>query len=182
MKTIAVIPLTGYPFHEGHWDIGRKAAKSFDKVIYALGFNPEKSEIMKSEMVQRKKIAEREFISINERANEEYRANVAQFKFDCFSGFLVDYVTSVEATAVVRGIRGIDDIGHEMKQQFWNEDLGMEIPTFLVMADRNLQHISSSGIRQYRKVKETTDSELSPGIRTPLFDYFITPTDTWPSP
>lgn len=189
METIAVIPLTGYPFHEGHWDIGRKAAKSFDKVIYALGFNPEKSgynpdkrDILLSEMSHRKCLAEEEFISINKKANEEYRANVDQFEFDCFSGFLVDYIEKVKATAVVRGIRGIDDIGHEMKQQFWNEDLGMETPTFLVIADRNLQHISSSGIRQYRKVKETTDSELSPGIRTPLFDYFITPTDTWPSP
>lgn len=169
METIAVIPLTGSPFHEGHWDVGRKAAQAFDVVIYALGFNPEKSDVTESVMKERVKSAKEEFTIINGRANEIYQADLRYFKFDYFTGFLVDYVNRVGANAVIRGIRGIDDIGHEMKQQFWNEDLGLTIPTFLIMADRGLQHISSSGIKQYQKVKKMVDSDLVPQLRVPLF-------------
>lgn len=182
MKSIAVIPLTGSPFHEGHWDVGRKAALSFDTVIYALGFNPEKADVTETKMKDRAKIAKMEFKNINDRANKAYKTDLEQFKFDYFTGFLVDYLNEIGANAVVRGIRGIDDVGHEMKQQFWNEDLGMKIPTFLVIADRGLQHVSSSGIKQYIKVKELVDSDLSPQLRVPLFDSFTTPTETWPSP
>ena len=166
---IAVIPLTANPFHEGHWDIGRKTAKGFDKVIYAMGYNPEKSDVTEEIMKERANQAENEFKAINEAANKPYKTDVDRFEFMWFTGFLTHFVHRVKADAVVRGIRGIDDLGHEMKQQFWSEDLGMEIPVFLVLADRGLQHISSSGIRQVRKVNELNGTDHRPKYRLPIF-------------
>ena len=177
MKTIAVIPLTGSPFHEGHWDVGRKVALSFDTVIFALGYNPEKSDVTQKDLEERVRVAKEEFLKIDKMANDQYRVtNVDRVKFDYFSGFLVDYVEKIGATAVFRGIRGVDDIGHEMVQQFWNEDLGMTIPTYLVMADRGTQHISSSVIKQVDKINNYSETQRNPQLRTPLFKHI---THTW---
>lgn len=170
MSRVAIIPLTANPFHEGHWDIGRKAARGFDKIIFALGFNPDKDDISKEALESRCKEAKDSWHRINDLANLEYKVDADKVIFDYFVGFLVDYANGIGADAIVRGIRGVDDIGYEMKQQFWNEDLGLKTPTFLVMADRGLQHISSSAIRQVRKARQG-GSEHYPTMPKPLFTH-----------
>ena len=44
MKTV-VYPGSFNPYHEGHKDIVRKALQTFDKVIIAIGVNPDKQKI-----------------------------------------------------------------------------------------------------------------------------------------
>lgn len=169
MSTTAIIPLTGSPFHEGHWDISRKAAQVFDKVVYAFGYNPDKEGVNEQILKKRCDEASQSWERINKFANSEYQVDQSKIRFVYFSGFLVDFAESVDATAIVRGIRGVDDIGQEMKQQYWNEDLGLKIPTILILPDRGLQHISSSAIRQIERVRETTGSDRRPILCKPLF-------------
>ncbi len=68
-------------------------------------------------------------------------------------GLLVDFVKDVGASAVIRGIRNGQDLEYERTQQYWNEDLGIRVPTVCFITDRKLVHISSSAIRAVEKVK-----------------------------
>lgn len=134
---IAVYPGSFNPWHEGHYDVLKKALKVFDRVIIAVGENPDKP------LTQAAAIA-----NISNEFECDRRIAVVPF-----SGLLVDFVTQVGATAVVRGIRNGVDLEYERTQQYWNEDLGIKIPTVCFITDRKLTHISSSAIRAIEKVK-----------------------------
>lgn len=134
---IAVYPGSFNPWHEGHHDVLKKALKVFDRVIIAVGENPDKP------LTQVAAIA-----NISNEFESDRRIAVVPF-----SGLLVDFVKEVGATAVVRGIRNGVDLEYERTQQYWNEDLGIKIPTVCFITDRKLTHISSSAIRAVEKVK-----------------------------
>lgn len=134
---IAVYPGSFNPWHEGHHDVLKKALKVFDRVIIAVGENPDKP------LTQATAIA-----NISNEFESDRRIAVVPF-----SGLLVDFVKDVGATAVVRGIRNGVDLEYERTQQYWNEDLGIKIPTVCFITDRKLTHISSSAIRAVEKVK-----------------------------
>ncbi len=129
---IAIYPGTFNPWHAGHQDVLDKALKVFDKVIVARGINTEKFNILDP-------------ISPfdNDRVEISY-----------FSGLLVDEIVEKGAVAVIKGLRGEQDLRYEITQQYWNEDLNITVPTFYIVCDRNLVHISSSAIRQVNKMKE----------------------------
>lgn len=134
---IAVYPGSFNPWHDGHNDVLKKSLKVFDLVIIAVGQNPDK-------MVG-SALAYQEVAKLFE---NDKRIGVMPF-----SGLLVDFVKEVGAVAVVRGIRNGVDLEYERTQQYWNEDLGIKVPTVCFITDRKLTHISSSAIRMVDKLK-----------------------------
>jgi pantetheine-phosphate adenylyltransferase len=134
---IAIYPGSFNPWHEGHYDVLKKALKVFDRVIIAVGENPDKP------LTQAAAIA-----NISNEFESDRRIAVVPF-----SGLLVDFIKDTGATAIVRGIRNGVDLEYERTQQYWNEDLGIKIPTVCFITDRKLMHISSSAIRAVEKVK-----------------------------
>ena len=128
---IAIYPGSFNPWHEGHYDVLKKALKVFDRVIIAVGENPDKP------LTQAAAIA-----NISNEFESDRRIAVVPF-----SGLLVDFIKDTGATAIVRGIRNGVDLEYERTQQYWNEDLGIKIPTVCFITDRKLTHISSSAIR-----------------------------------
>lgn len=134
---IAIYPGSFNPWHEGHYDVLKKALKVFDRVIIAVGENPDKP------LTQAAAIA-----NISNEFESDRRIAVVPF-----SGLLVDFIKDTGATAIVRGIRNGVDLEYERTQQYWNEDLGIKIPTVCFITDRKLTHISSSAIRAVEKVK-----------------------------
>lgn len=139
MRT-AIYPGSFNPWHQGHEDILKKALQVFDKVIIAKGFNPEKdtldSCVKASEIIKE--------------VQQTYQDKVDYAMFSCL---LVDYVDELDVVAVIRGLRNGHDLQYEMNQQYWNEDLGLKIPTVYFICDRSLSHISSSAIRAVEKFK-----------------------------
>ena len=138
MKT-ALYPGSFNPWHDGHADVLKKALKAFDRVVIAVGINPDKGSQIDS--VNR----------IPEEIHDDHRVLVV-----AFDTLLVDLVrdSSFEITAVVRGLRNGQDLEFERAQQYWNEDLGLKIPTVYFVTDRKLVHISSSAIRAVGKFKK----------------------------
>jgi len=144
----AIYPGSFNPWHKGHADILNKALKVFDEIIVARGYNPEKD--IESFKLSDNQLAD----AINEELGDEvgnyenYRVKVVSF-----AGFLVDEVKKHNLNAVIRGLRNGHDLQYEMNQQYWNEDLGLEIPIVYFICDRNLSHISSSMFRAIQKIK-----------------------------
>lgn len=129
------------PWHEGHDQVLSKALKVFDQVIVAVGVNPEKN------ADGLKAIA-----SIPEYFEDDPRIAVVPF-----GDLLVDVVKRMNADVVIRGLRNTQDFEQEKIQQYWNEDLGLEVPVVYIIADRKLVHISSSAIRAVEKAKQNRD-------------------------
>lgn len=134
---IAIYPGSFNPWHDGHHDILKKALTQYDVIVIAVGINPDKPDTAS------------EAVSALEKEFEDYnRVRIVKF-----AGLLVDEVKKQGAVAVIRGLRNSQDLEMEKTQQYWNEDLGMEVPTVFFVADRKLSHISSSAIRAVRKFK-----------------------------
>jgi len=137
---IAVYPGSFNPWHKGHQDVITKAICIFDRVIIAQGTNPNK------------KLDNKSFIALKNSITSPY---VNVMKFD---GLFVDFVESLKngplrPVAVIKGLRNGSDLEYEKTQQYWNEDLGLDIPVFYIISDRKLTHISSSAIRAIESLK-----------------------------
>lgn len=131
---IAIYPGSFNPWHEGHEDVLKKALKVFDKVIILQGHNPNKP-VAK----------DKAFFSVYNRFK-----NV-----ECgfFSGLLAESIKNIQPCAIIRGLRNGYDLEYEINLQYWNEDLGVDIPTVYFITDRKYGHISSKAIRELKSIQ-----------------------------
>jgi len=139
---IAIYPGSFNPWHKGHEDIVKKALEVFDVVHIAMGINPEK------------KLSEIKGIP----SNKTYGVFGNKIVCSKYKGLLVDHISFLETkgikiSAVIRGLRNANDLLYEQTTQYWNEDLGIKIPTVYFVSDRKLLHISSSAIRSINTFK-----------------------------
>lgn len=140
---ISIYPGSFNPWHDGHEDVLQKALKVFDRVVIAKGLNPDKIEFTYPYTITNAILTEEIWNKIN--------SNVHRTEFVTS---LSDFIKTVpNSCAIIKGLRNAQDLEYETIQQYWNEDLGIEIPTFYVITDRKLRHISSSAIRAVEKFK-----------------------------
>jgi len=138
----AIYPGSFNPWHDGHEDVLEKALKIFDEVTIARGINPDKED----------QVSEENFIDM---LFEKYATpSYCPINVEDFSGMLVDQVKKEDYCAVIRGLRNGNDLQYEQNQQYWNEDLGLNIPVVYFITDRKYGHISSSAIRAIERIKK----------------------------
>jgi pantetheine-phosphate adenylyltransferase len=134
------------PLHNGHLNIIEKAEEVFDKVIVALGQNPEKS------------------TNDNDKRLKEVQNAVIYRQVDTFNGLLTDYLESKQETAdtyLVRGLRNGDDLAYEQNQIWFMNKLSNDNPRVVCfLCDEGFEHISSSAIRSLLKIQDDKTKEL----------------------
>lgn len=137
MKT-AIYAGSFNPWHEGHTDVLKKALNVFDYILIAQGVNPAK-----------------EFKNLDVNSLPDDIAHDKRITVTQYEGLLVDYIRTINTpiNAVIKGLRNNQDMEYERVQQYYNEDLGMQIPTVYFICNRELIHISSSAIRMLEKFK-----------------------------
>ena len=116
------------PFHKGHDDIMRKASKIFDKVILVRGVNPDKKG--------------NDISPLPEYVYENY--DVMEN-----SEMIPDFIKSLkyDNITIIRGLRNSFDLQFELNQYRWLQDLMPEIQIACLFSDKEVEHVSSSGIR-----------------------------------
>lgn len=134
MKRIAVYPASLDPIHNGHIDIAVRAARIFDEVIVAIYDMPKKKLLFTVD----------ERVELAERAFQDY-SNIRVAKY---SGLTVNYVISVGAMALIRGLRVFSDFEFEFRMGLANKKLAPQVETVSIMTDERHLHISSSTIRE----------------------------------
>jgi pantetheine-phosphate adenylyltransferase len=132
---IAVYPGTFDPPTNGHLDIIYRAADMFDMVIVAVSdTNTSKKTTFSAE--------ERIFLL------QKLTKKTKKIRIGTFNGLLVDYVKSVKATVIIRGLRAVSDFDYEFQMALMNRKLGGTIETVFLMPDERYTYLSSSLVKE----------------------------------
>ena len=131
---IAVYPGTFDPITNGHIDIINRGLRIFDKIIVTVAVNPGKTPLFSLE--ERIEMIEQ---SIGKVENVE----VAQFQ-----GLIADYLKSVNAIAMIRGLRAISDFEYEFQMSLMNRKLNEDVETVFLMPAQEYIHLNSTLIKE----------------------------------
>jgi pantetheine-phosphate adenylyltransferase len=131
---VAVYTGTFDPIHFGHLDIVERGSRLFDKLIVAVGINPDKATLF----------------SIQERVAliRKVAAPFDNIEVMPFHGLAVHFVREVGARIMLRGLRTLSDMEYEFTMSLMNRNLDPGIETVFLMAKEEFSHVSSSLLRQ----------------------------------
>jgi pantetheine-phosphate adenylyltransferase len=134
LKTrIAVYPGSFDPIHFGHMDIAQRASLLFDQLIVAVYSNPRKPLMFDAP----------ERVDMATKAMAQYK-NV---KVISYSGLTVDFVRSLGAKVIVRGLRVISDFEMEYQMALTNRQLSPNVDTICLMTAQEYAFISASLVK-----------------------------------
>ena len=137
MNKIAVFPGSFSPFTLGHKAVVDSALLRFDKVIIAVGNNPEKNQ----------------YFSIEERLkwiNNVYK-NTPNVSVERYEGLTVDFCKKANANFIVRGLRDSHDFKFEKNIAQMNKKLNAKMETIFIITPAEFSHISSTILRDIIK-------------------------------
>ncbi len=134
MTTTAVYAGTFDPVTSGHIDLALRTTKMFDKVILAIADNPDKNPLF--DLVQRTELA---------KAVLEDAKNIEVMSF---SGLLIDFVRSVDARIVLRGLRAVSDFEFEFQLASMNRRLDKDIETVFLTPSERYTFVSASLVKE----------------------------------
>jgi len=134
MAKIAVYPGSFDPVTNGHLDVIERALKIFDKVIIAVGDNPEK----------------KPFFTVNERIEllKSTTKNMKNVEIGSFKGLMLDYVKKRGAKIIIRGLRAVSDFEFEFQRALINRKVNKNIETVFIMTKGSYVFLNSSIIKE----------------------------------
>ncbi len=135
MRRIAVCPGSFDPVTLGHLDIITRASSLFDKVIVLISTNAGKAKPSFTATERMMMIAKA----------TEHLDNVV---IDILDGLLVDYVRTVKAVAIVKGLRAVSDFEYEFQMALTNKALYSNAETVFIPTAQENMFLSSSVVKQ----------------------------------
>ncbi|QDT10138.1 pantetheine-phosphate adenylyltransferase [Planctomycetes bacterium K23_9] len=134
------------PVTLGHLHVIERASTLFDDLVIGIGFNADKRALFDPE--QR--------VDLVQRVTQE----IGNVRVRVFSGLAVDFVRSLDASIMVRGIRPLTDIAGEFTMMMANHQLDPGVETVFLMADERFAHVSSSLLKQIASLSDD-DEQLA---------------------
>ncbi len=142
----AVFPGAFDPLTHGHLDIIRRGCRLFDRLIVAVGHNPEKMALF----------------SADERVAmlQECCGDLSNVEVASYNGLTADFVRQVGARVILRGIRDNVDLRVELRQANTNLLVG-DVETVLLMTSDQHALTSSTLIKQIIEIGGYDQQRLS---------------------
>jgi len=134
MKKVAVYPGSFDPITNGHLDLIRRSARTFDKVYVAVLTNSAKTPMFPTQ--QRVDMI------------KKVTSDLDNVEVDSFSGLLVDYMKEKNAGIIIKGLRAMSDFEYEFQMALMNHKLSKEIETLFMMTSAKYQYLSSSIVKE----------------------------------
>lgn len=146
------------PITLGHLDVLRRARRLFDKIVLAIGDNPEKPALFtfRERVEMARSLVEEMLAQDPDNGPVEVRH---------YTGLTVDFARQVNAAAILRGIRNITDLAAETQLAITNRQVA-GIETVFVVTGEPFAFTSSSLIKQVAALGGSLDrlSGLVPGL------------------
>jgi pantetheine-phosphate adenylyltransferase len=132
--TIALIPGSFDPVHNGHLEVIERASRLFDEVIVAALRNPQKSQPL---------------FDLSERQEmlEEALAHMVNVRIVSVATLLVDMAEDVGASAIVKGLRAVSDFDNELQMAQMNRKLS-GVETLFIASSSEHSFIASRLLRE----------------------------------
>lgn len=153
---IAVFTGTFDPLTLGHLDVIERGARLFERLIVAIGVNPNKQQLF--DLDERVALA------------RDVVAPFANVSVEPFHGLAVHFVRRIGARVILRGVRTLSDMEYEFSMTLTNQRLDPDIETVFLMADGEYSHVSSSLIKQVAQFggQDTLERFVPPGLIEPI--------------
>ena len=146
----ALVPGSFDLLHNGHMEVIEKASELFDHVLVAAVRNPNKNDALFNLEERREMIA-------------EATAHLPNIEIDFFDGLLVDFATSHECGAIVKGLRAVSDFETELQMAQMNERLTGIVTIFLPTAARH-SFLASRLLREVARFGGDISSMVPPAV------------------
>jgi pantetheine-phosphate adenylyltransferase len=157
-KAVAVFPGSFDPFHFGHYDIVARATQIFPRVVLGILDNPEKRLVFTPE--------ERvEMIG-------ELYDGVPEVEVHSFTGLLVNFLTEMKATIIIRGMRAVSDFEYEFQMALMNRRLSPRAETVFLTPKEEYSYLSSRLVREVVALGGDVSGLVPEPIRVRLEDRF----------
>lgn len=153
-SVIAVYSGTFDPLTLGHEDVVRRSAGLFDTVVMAVARAVHKNTLFSLD--QRLQLAQAALADC---------PNVRVLPFD---GLIVDFVRAQGASVIVRGLRSVTDYDYETQMAGMNRHLAPQVDTVFLHTSAQVQHISSTLVREIHKLGGDVSGLVSPAVLSGL--------------
>ena len=153
-KQLAVYPGTFDPVTFGHTDLVGRAARVFDQVVVAIAESPHKKPLFSLD----------ERIAMARRAMSDHH-NVEVLGFD---NLLMDFVKSINAMVIVRGLRAVSDFEYEFQLASMNRHLESTVETLFMTPDEDFSFISSSLVKEIARLGGKVSEFVGPEVEAAL--------------
>jgi pantetheine-phosphate adenylyltransferase len=154
VATRAVYPGSFDPLTNGHLDLIERGLRIFDELIVAVVTNPAKTALF----------TDPERVEMIREATQSLR----HIEIMVFEGLLVDFVTKVGATAIIRGLRAVSDFEYEFQMALMNRKLREEVETVFLMPHEAYSYISSRLIKEVAGYGGSVTGLVPPGVEKRL--------------
>ena len=160
----ALFPGTFDPFTNGHFDLARRAARLFDRVVVAVAHNPAKGTLF---------AAEERVAMIQAATRGVRRIEVVEF-----SDLVVDCARRVGAQVMIRGLRAVSDFEFEFQMALMNRRLAPAIEVVFLMPSQQYTYLNSTLVKEVARlggrirglVPGTVEEKLRKKLRSPAVD------------
>lgn len=152
----AVYPGSFDPLTNGHLDIIKRAARSFEHLFVVVFDNPAKKCLF---------AVEERMAMIREAVGD-----IPNVTVDSSSGLLVDYAKKRGAGAIVKGLRAVSDFDYEFKMALMNKELSPELETFFVITALKYLYLSSSLVKEVASYGGCIKDLVPPTVEARLQD------------
>jgi pantetheine-phosphate adenylyltransferase len=152
-EKIAVYPGTFDPMTLGHFDLIRRAAALYPRLVVAVAATSVKSGAMFEADVR--------MAMIREDVKKAGLKNVSVAKLDTL---LVDFCRARKARVVIRGVCVYSDFEHEFQMALTNRKMAPEIETLFMMPSESLAYVSSSTVREIARYGGDLSGMVTPAV------------------
>ena len=145
-----VYPGSFDPVTNGHYDLIERASRMTDELIVAVLNNHNK----------------RQFFSVQERKDmlRQVTAGLDNVIIDSSEDLLVDYVRSVKAGFILRGLRAVSDFEYELQYAMLNQRLDKNVEAVYLMTSSDNSFLSSSMVSEIGRLCGDISSMVPPVI------------------
>ena len=148
---IAIYPGSFNPFHTGHLSVLKEAEKLFDKVIVAVGVNPQKEHPIRQVLDNLKNV-------------------LPYHQTELFEGFLhkyAEYKLKEADITIIRGFRSGYDIDAELINLAFMRDMSEDLKVIFIAPQKSFDHVSSSAIKQIQTFDKSECGKYLPEVHYP---------------
>ncbi len=130
----AVYPGSFDPVTFGHLDIIERSAKMVDELVVGVLHNSAKNSLF----------------SLEERVSmiKEMTKDLPNVRVESFDGLLVDFMSQIDATIIIRGLRAVTDFEYELQLAQINQVQKEDAETVFLITNLKYSYLSSTIVRE----------------------------------